>query len=551
VAAWTSGSAKSSKANNYIYLNSRPCFESTVFGDSLDQKQYLYGGNGSGGLGFLFLKHYDGCMKLKPDRSAAAPPGGQPKRRRYTSSVILLVIAVGVAGSALAGMNTMLINRDQMMSQARVAADAISAEEVSELDGSDKDLGNATYQDLKKRLGRMREANPGTRFVYLLGLKENNDVFFLVDSESEKSESYSPPGEVYPEASLRLKAAFSDDTPFLEGPSRDSFGTWISALAPVIDQSTGKTVAVLGVDEPAKDYFVQIAIYALIPLILAAIPLAVLYRNRKLEAKEREITDLKTQFVSVASHELRSPLNGVLWAVQSLIKPGASPNLKDDQLKLLTSVYNNTASSVATVNEILDFSIFDRGKANKLLHEQVDLRDVLNDVEKILTLSSQEAGVTLAYPDKWPQHIFAEGDPGAFKRAFSNILSNAIKYSPKGSTIELAHKSEGSNHVISVRDHGIGIPASEQTKVLEGYYRAANAAKVKAHGTGMGLWVTKKIIEQHGGKLWLESKENEGTTIFASIPIADKGSESSPTPLQPESGQPKNQHPDSTSKDTP
>lgn len=484
-------------------------------------------------------------MKLKPDSSAPLVK----KRRRYTSSVILLVIAVGVAGSALAGMNAMLLNRDQMMSQARVAADAISADEISQLDGSDKDLENETYQDLKKRLTRMREANPGTRFVYLLGVKESNDVFFYADSEPEDSDSYSPPGEIYPEASLRLKASFSDDAPFIEGPSSDSFGTWISALAPVIDQSTGKTVAVLGVDEPAKDYFVQIAIYSIIPLILAAIPLTVLYRNRKLEEKEREITDLKTQFVSVASHELRSPLNGVLWAVQSLIKPGASPNLKSDQLKLLTSVYNNTASSVATVNEILDFSIFDRGKANKLLHERVDLKDVLTDVEKVLTLSAQEGGVTFKYLGEWPEHIPAEGDPGAFKRAFSNILSNAVKYSPKDSVIELSYQKEASTHVISVRDHGIGIPASEQAKVLEGYYRAANATKVKAHGTGMGLWVTKKIIEQHGGKLVLESKENEGTTIHSHLPIAKTADESSQP--QPESGQPKNQRPDSTSTDTP
>jgi len=440
------------------------------------------------------------------------------KSRRY-SSVMVVVLAVGIAGAVLAGTNAALINRQLLVSRAQTAATALSDEEISSLDGNETDLDTNAYDVLKERMVRIRQDNEGTRFAYLLGERRNNEVFFLVDSEPASSPDYSPPGLAYPDATTRVKAAFSDDTPFVEGPISDSYGSWVSALAPVVDE-TGKTIALLGIDVSAQDYYMQIGMYAIIPLLLAAIPLTVLYRNRKVEEKEQEITDLKTQFVTVASHELRSPLNGVLWGTQSLIAPGKNTNLTDPQRSTLTAIYNSTASSLATVNEILDFSIFDRDKAEKTQRETVDLHDVLADTQKVLDLAAQEASVTVNQTGDWPTNVFTTGDPNALKRGFNNILSNAIKYSPKDSTVDLLYKRTGDQHIVSVRDHGIGIPESEQAKVLEGYYRAGNATKVKAHGTGMGLWVTKKIIEQHKGTLKLTSKENQGTTVIISLPVA-------------------------------
>jgi len=356
-------------------------------------------------------------MKSKVGTPSAAKP------KRYTSSAIALVLAVGVAGSVLAGLNAALLSRELMMARAQTAATALSATEVEALQGNEEDLDSNAYDSLKKRMERIRQDNPDTRFAYLLGQRNNNEVFFFVDSEPSDSQDYSAPGSAYPEATSRLRAAFSDDTPFIEGPVRDSYGYWVSALAPVTDDS-GKTVALLGIDVAATDYFMQIAQYVIIPLLLASIPLSVLFRNRRLEEKEREITDLKTQFVTVASHDLRSPLNGVLWGVQSLIAPGTNPNITEDQHKILTAIYNSTASSLATVNEILDFSIFDRDKADKLQREAIDIVDVLNDTQKVLALSAQEGGVTIAQTGKWPELITTIGDPGALKRAFSLTLSS-------------------------------------------------------------------------------------------------------------------------------
>ncbi len=451
-------------------------------------------------------------------KSKAATHPLLAKPKRYLTSAALVVAAAGLTGSILATISAVQRSQNLLMSRALTAAGALSADDITALKGNKDDIQNDRYQDVKRRLTRIQQDSPGTQFIYLMG-RRDNQVFFYVDSEPTSSADYSPPGQLYSDASLRLQGAFFDDTPFIEGPLQDSYGVWISALAPIVDTSTGEIVAVLGIDVAASDYFGQIALYAAIPILLAAIPLLVLLRNRRLEAKEQEVLQLKTQFVSIASHELRSPLTGALWGIQSLIKPGTNPNLEHSQRETLTAVYNNTASSLATVNEILDFSIFDRNKAERMQRIETNLLAVLADVQKGLELSAKESGVRVVRKGAWPEAITIMGDPGSLKRAFSNIISNAIKYSRRDTEIELTCELDSKKrHVIAVRDHGIGIPEKEQSKVLEGYYRATNASKRLAHGTGMGLWITRLIIEQHDGALWLESKENQGTTIFVALP---------------------------------
>lgn len=432
---------------------------------------------------------------------------------QYLTSATAVVIAVGLVGSALAANNASQVSKDLILSRSVTAAAAFSGTEIDALNDDNFSPDNETYKSLKRRLVSIRKGNDGTRSAYLLGKDSNHQVIILADSEDINTANYSPPGTPYPDASLQLRSTFLNNKASIGEPTGYKARDIVTASAPVLNEE-GKIVAVLGVDTPARNYYQQIINNALIPLLLASIPVAVLVYNRRLARKEHEITELKSQFVSIASHELRSPLTGTLWGVQSLLKG----KLEKDQEKTLKAVYNNTSSSLATVNEILDFSIFDRGKAGKLQRDIVDLRDVLSDVQKLHELTAEESKLGILHAGKWPKQALTIGDHGSLKRAVSNIMSNAIKYSPEGSKIEIALRTQNGNHIIAVRDHGIGIPKAEQKKVLRGYYRAQNASKVQAYGTGMGLWVTRMIIEQHRGKLWLESRENQGTTFFLSLP---------------------------------
>ena len=144
---------------------------------------------------------------------------------------------------------------------------------------------------------------------------------------------------------------------------------------------------------------------------------------------------------------------------------------------------------------------------------------VMRQVSGTLRLGAQEKNITIDDSGKWPKQAYVLGGVGALKRAAMNIIANAIKYSPDGSTVTVGfRKSANNEHIISVSDHGIGIPEDEQEKVLRGYYRASNASAVQAHGTGLGLWVTSMVLSEHGGRIWFNSKENEGTTIFMALP---------------------------------
>ncbi len=440
------------------------------------------------------------------------------KPKRYTTIVMMLIIWAGVGSSLFAAVSADLRNKDFMRGQAETIAQSIPLDKLKALKGSDDDLSKTEYRNVKDLITRVHNNDQELRYVYLMGMRKNT-VFFYADSEAPNSSDYTPPGQAHYQASKKVKEAFSGNKPFIEGPlQKHGGGLWISATAPVVEERTGQTVALVQIDRSAISYYTRILTDALVPMLLAAIPLAGLLRDRKLEAKQHEITQLKNQFVSIASHELRSPLTGMMWAIQSLLKD--SEKLSKKQLTLLNDMFRSNEASLATVNEILDMSIFERGQAGKLQHDMVNLPTVLNEVVATLKLSAKEKHITIDQHG-WPESAFVIGDVAALKRAYMNILANAIKYSPEDSSIDINYRLNNREHIVSVKDRGIGIPLKEQAKVMEGYYRATNATAIQAHGTGLGLWVTRLVIEQHNGRLWLNSKLHHGTTIFTALPFGN------------------------------
>ncbi len=441
--------------------------------------------------------------------------------KRITTIVMMLIIWSGIAGSILTGINIDVRTRDHYKSQAQILASTIALDDLRSLHGSQDDLATLSYSRLKNELSQIREVSNDIKHVYFIAEKDGKAVF-MVDSEFQDNPYHYSPGTPYPEASSVLKGALkASSKPFIEGPVRERGGTWISARAPVLDPKTGLVLGVVGFDVPAASHYFGVFVYAIAPLLLAAIPLAGLLRDIKLESKEREIIHLKNQFVSIASHELRSPLNGLLWAIQSLIKD--PPNdASEEQKELFHDMYRSAESSLATVNEILDFSVFDRGKEGKLQRDQVDIIKVLREVQKTLKLGAAEKGIIVSLAADWPDEVNVIGDLATLKRSFVNIISNAIKYSPMDGVILVTYEENENEHIIAIKDEGIGIPKEELDKVLQGYYRATNATKMQSNGTGLGLWLSRLIVEQHGGRLWLESQVRKGTTAFMALPKMNK-----------------------------
>lgn len=437
------------------------------------------------------------------------------KPKRLTTVVMMLIIWAGAVGGLFAAISTDVAAKNSMRSRATTIAATISLNDLKSLQNNESDLDKKAYRDLKSSLQRIISDNQDLRFIRVVGIK-NNRPFFYVDSENPYTRDYVAPGYPYPEASQKFRGVFNGEDPTVEGPHRDRWGMWLSAYAPVVDPGANNIYAMVAIHTPASNYYGQLALYTIIPVLLTAIPLVGLMRDRKLETKEREISGLKSQFVSIASHELRSPLNGMLWAIQSLLKD--EKELTRQQKTLLNDMYNSTSASLATVNEILDLSVFERGQSAKLQRETVDMNAVIRSVTKTLKLGAEEKKLKISLDGDWPEHAFVSGDVAALKRALMNIISNAIKYSAPSSEIHIAYSYRSLTHHFAVRDEGIGIPKSEQEKVLGGYYRASNAINQQANGTGLGLWITRLVIEEHGGQIQLKSAANKGTTITISLP---------------------------------
>jgi signal transduction histidine kinase len=435
--------------------------------------------------------------------------------KRFTTIVALLIIGAGIASGVFAALTNQTNKSQYLVGRAQTIADSLSADDLESLKGSDDDLATLAYSRAKQQLDQVRNSNLDIAYIRAFKIA-NQRVSINIDAQPEGSIFYGPPGLAVPEPSHQLRSALLDGTPSFDPIVSDYSEHWVAGYAPVRN-ADGEIVAAVGVFASANTYYLEIALYALVPLLLAVIPFAGIMRDIKIQAKEHEILQLKNQFISIASHELRSPLTGMLWGIQSLQR--SNKKLSNTENDLLNDMYRSTEASLATVNEILDSSIFERGQANKLHREYVDIVTVLDQVTSTLMLGAKERDISIEKVGKWPDTAHTVGDVEALKRAFMNVFANAIKYSNVQSSIKISYRLDDKReHVITVQDHGIGIPHDEQEKVLEGYYRATNASAVHANGTGLGLWTTRMTIEAHGGRVWLNSLQDKGTAVYLALP---------------------------------
>jgi len=166
--------------------------------------------------------------------------------------------------------------RDDILTEARMVANAVNWNLVDNLTASDRDLDSPDYRRLKERLSMVRSANPRYRFIYLMGEWPGKGVFFFVDSEPPTSPDYSPPGQRYPEAQKILLDVFSRGEEAVEGPVSDRWGTWVSALVPLLDPETGKVTAVLGMDIGAGPWQAEIREACVLPIAITLLIVALL-----------------------------------------------------------------------------------------------------------------------------------------------------------------------------------------------------------------------------------------------------------------------------------
>jgi signal transduction histidine kinase len=222
------------------------------------------------------------------------------------------------------------------------------------------------------------------------------------------------------------------------------------------------------------------------------------------EEKNQEIE----QFVTALVHELRTPLSGARWAIESVM-----PTETDGNKDLLKQAYNKIIESINIVGDILRSSDPDTHfNFSDIKKEKVDLSLVVDDILKNLDFLIKEKGITLTYDQKDSATIY--GNKQMLKLALTNIFDNAFRYSPHGTVFVSIVKNDGNSLVLTVKDSGIGIAPEDMQNIYKKFFRGDNAQKLDPGESGVGLYTTKKIIEEmHGGTMKVESELGHGTTF--------------------------------------
>lgn len=242
-------------------------------------------------------------------------------------------------------------------------------------------------------------------------------------------------------------------------------------------------------------------------------------KNEELErANERlqELDQLKSEFVSMVSHELRAPLTNIRGAMELLRTNGADFETAE-QRHLLEIISEQTDRLSRLVEGVLNVARLDAGKLN-LRCQALNVRLVLDKVVNHAKAGTPKHHFTLPDHDSLPL-VWADRD--RLEDILTNLLDNAVKYSPDGGDITIEAMVHDAEMVFSVVDSGVGIPAKELDRVFEKFHRVDASDSREVYGHGLGLYICKKLVEAHGGRIWAQSKVNEGSRFSFALPLAD------------------------------
>lgn len=230
---------------------------------------------------------------------------------------------------------------------------------------------------------------------------------------------------------------------------------------------------------------------------------------------ERNVDRMKTDFIALASHQLRTPITSIRWNIE-MMKNKELGTLSKDQKKIINNVYQSTERMIDLINGLLDISRIESGKLI-VESKSTDIIKLVSNVVKQFreTINEKKQNITITNDPVFPKVII---DPKLIRQVLINLLSNATKFTPVSGKINIVISNNNKEVEIQISDTGVGIPANEQYKLFERFYRGSNISKLDSSGTGLGLYLSKIIVESTGGKIWLKSTQDQGTSVWVTIP---------------------------------
>ncbi|MEO7043409.1 MAG: HAMP domain-containing sensor histidine kinase [Gemmatimonadaceae bacterium] len=244
-----------------------------------------------------------------------------------------------------------------------------------------------------------------------------------------------------------------------------------------------------------------------------------------------QLDRLKAEFVSVASHELKTPINVILGYVE-LLEDGIYGKLQEQQREVCETIAGQARNLTRLVRRLLDVSRFEAG-GGALECRQVNLPHFLDTLQSSFSVLAMQRSVHFQVnrSEALPREV--RWDEDRMSEVVGNLLSNAFKFTPRGGTVELSAESDRNDIVIEVTDTGAGIPPDQLPRIFQKFYQADNQAKASAKGTGLGLAIAKEIVEAHGGSITARSVAGSGATFRITLPVAADVRRSGQFPVHP------------------
>jgi len=255
---------------------------------------------------------------------------------------------------------------------------------------------------------------------------------------------------------------------------------------------------------------------ALIVLIITVFLLIISFVITQSFQKLAEASRMKSEFINIVSHQLRSPLTNIKWTFEVL----TSEDFKvpeEKQEEYFINVKENIARMIELVDDLLVVSKIEEGIFS-IVKKEISLDDLIRTLISRYKVFAESSHIDLIFRSgNNASDVFA--DPSMLKLVVENLIDNAIRYTKGGGKVEIKTEKQDKKVVVSVADSGVGIPEEEQKYIFQKFFRAENVLKQRTKGSGLGLYVCKTIILKSGGKIWFESKQGKGTTFYFSLPI--------------------------------
>ncbi len=237
-------------------------------------------------------------------------------------------------------------------------------------------------------------------------------------------------------------------------------------------------------------------------------------------SREKIVERMKTEFVSIAAHQLRTPLSAIKWTLKMMLD-GDLGEISIEQREFLNKTYRSNERMITLINDLLNVTRIEEGR---YLYRPIlsDIALVLKFVINSYQEEAKKRQITLKF--KQVKKIIPKVllDIEKMKLAFQNLIDNALKYTFAKGKVVVTLDSNGKEVVVSVKDSGVGIAEEQKKRVFTKFFRGTNVIKMETDGSGLGLFITKNIIVSHDGRIWFESKPGKGTTFYFAIPIRNQ-----------------------------